>query len=193
MSTVIAMIQDWEAAFAPYDEATYQFVVEHVTPQDVVLDIGAGDLRLARRLVDVAQKVYAVERNTALLSPRDRSTQSDRLIVIDEDATRWPFPAEVTVAVLLMRHCAPEHFAKYVKRLTASTACTRLITNARWKMGVEEIHLRSARSVPYRPDQVGWYACRCGAIGFTPGDPNLITATLLEEVMEVENCPQCVA
>ncbi len=195
MSTVSAsdMIQDWEAAFAPYDEATYQFVVERVTPQDVVLDIGAGDLRLARRLADVAQKVYAVERNTALLSPPDRSAQSDRLIVIDDDAARWPFPTEVTVAVLLMRHCTPGHFAKYVKRLTESTACTRLITNARWKMGVEEMHLRSARSVPYHPDRVGWYACRCGAIGFTPGDPNLITATLLEVVMEVENCPQCVA
>ncbi len=195
MSTVIAsnMIQDWEASFAPYDEATYQFVVERVTPQDVVLDIGAGDLRLARRLADVAQKVYAVERNTALLSPPDRSTQSDRLIVIDDDAARWPFPAEVTVAVLLMRHCTSEHFAKYVKRLTASTACTRLITNARWKMGVEEMQLRSARSVQYHPDRAGWYACRCGAIGFTPGDPDLITSAMLDEVIEVEHCPRCQA
>ena len=187
------MIQDWEAAFAPCDEAIYQFVVERVTSQDVVLDIGAGDLRLARRLAQVTQKVYAVERNTAVLPELDRrgAGWSDRLVVINADATRWPFPADVTVAILLMRHCTLDHFAQYRQRLSAETRCRRLITNARWKMDVEEIDLRSARRRPYDPAQVGWYACRCGATGFTPGDPRLIDRQVLSEVREVTGCPIC--
>ncbi len=185
-----ASLEDWEAAYAPYDEATYQFVVEHVEPQDVVLDIGAGDLRLARRLADVAQRVYAVECNAAVL-PAAELGRPDRLVVINQDAVHWPFPAEVTVAVLLMRHCTREHFAQYVKRLIETTACTRLITNARWKMGVEEMHIRSSQA--YDPDRTGWYACRCGSIGFTEGDLTVITAEMLNEVMEVEQCPHCIA
>jgi predicted RNA methylase len=185
------MMQDWEAAYAPYDEATYQFVLDHITAQDVVLDIGAGDLRLARRVADVAQKVYAVERQVAVLPQLARASWPAWLIVINADAQHWSFPPDVTVAVLLMRHCTPEHFAGYVKRLLATTRCTRLLTNARWKMGVEEMDLRSRE--PYNPDRVGWYACRCGGIGFTPGDPQLITSQLLAEVIEVERCPQCLA
>jgi hypothetical protein len=63
------------------------------------------------------------------------------------------------------------------------------LTNARWKMSVEEMHLRSG--VPYDPGRVGWYACRCGAVGFTPGDPQAITPQLLADVNEVVNCPSC--
>ncbi len=181
---------DWEAAYAPYDEATYQFVAERVTPQDVVLDIGAGDLRLARRLAEVAQKVYAVECNAAVLPP-DQLSWPHRLMVINEDAVRWPFPPEVTVAVLLMRHCTLEHFALYVKRLIETTACTRLITNARWKMDVEEMQIGSARSVAYDPVRVGWYACGCGSVGFTAGNPEAVTVQVLEDVIEVASCPRC--
>jgi hypothetical protein len=91
----------------------------------------------------------------------------------------------------LMRHCTREHFAVYVQRLSALRHCQRLITNARWKMDLEAIDLRSARSVAYDPDQVGWYACRCGSIGFTPGDPAAITPQVLAEVIDVVSCPQC--
>jgi len=183
---------DWEAAFAPYDDETYQFVVERLTPQDVVLDIGAGDLRLARRLAAIAQQVYAVEKNAAVIVlPTDRLSWPDKLSVIQADALTWKYPPDVTVAVLLMRHCTREHFAQIVQRLTAETKCQRLLTNARWKMHVEEMHLRSARSVPYDPDRVGWYACRCGAVGFTSGDPQAITTQLLADVSEVVNCPAC--
>jgi hypothetical protein len=177
---------DWEAAFAPYDEGTYRFVIERIGPQDVVLDIGAGDLRLARRLATIAKRVYAIERNAEVLSHADRSTLPDNLIVVGADALTWPFPSDVTVGVLLMRHCA--HVAEYVARLKA-IHCTRLITNARWKMDVEVIDLRSG--VSYDPDRVGWYACTCGSIGFSGVDPESITTQLLDEVVEVENCPIC--
>ncbi|MFN8595120.1 MAG: rRNA adenine methyltransferase [Anaerolineae bacterium] len=182
------MIADWEAVWAPYDEATYRFVVERIMPWDVVVDIGAGDLRLACRMAEIASWVYAVERNSAVLAQADRFSRADNLVPICADALDWPLPQDATVAVLLMRHCTREHFAKYVARLKA-VGCRRLITNARWKMGVEEINLRAA--VPYRVDRVGWYACQCGSIGFTPGDPKFITPQVLNEVVEVINCPAC--
>ncbi len=58
---------DWEAMFAPYDPQTYQAVLAQLGPEDVILDIGAGDLRLSRRMAQIARKVYAVEINAGLL------------------------------------------------------------------------------------------------------------------------------
>ena len=182
-------LERWEALWAPYDEPTYHLVLDYVRPDDVVLDIGAGDLRLARRLAESAQHIYAVERNAAVLPQPDQISWPDRLSVIHEDALTWPYPPDVTVAVLLMRHCTREHFAHIVQRLTTETQCQRLLTNARWKMSVEEMHLRSGGR--YDPDRVGWYACRCGAVGFTPGNPQMITTQLLADVNEVVNCPSC--
>jgi hypothetical protein len=183
------VIPDWEAAFAPYDAETYQFVVERVAPQDVVLDIGAGDLRLARRLAEIAQHVYAVEKNAAVLPQIDRLEWPENLSVIHEDALTWKYPAAVTVAILLMRHCTREHFTQIVQRLITETQCQRLFTNARWQMHVEEMQIRSGGR--YDPDRVGWYACRCGAVGFTPGDPQSITTQVLTDVSEVVSCPAC--
>lgn len=179
---------DWEAIWAPYDEDTYRFVVERIYPFDVVVDIGAGDLRLSSRVANIASWVYAIERNPQVLARADRYGQPENLVAVCTDARQWPMPGDVTVGVLLMRHCTPEHFAEYVARLKAM-GCRRLITNARWKMGVEEIDFRSA--VAYDPKRVGWFACQCGATGFTPGDPQQVTDQVLNKVVEVLNCPQC--
>jgi hypothetical protein len=54
-------VLDWERAWAPHDEPTYQATLDWVRPDDVVLEIGAGDLRLARRPADRARLVYALE------------------------------------------------------------------------------------------------------------------------------------
>jgi len=179
----------WEALWAPYDEPTYQLVLDYVRPDDVVLDIGAGDLRLTRQVAAVARRVYAIERDPAVLAKADRGTWPANLIVSCVDALATLFPTDVTAAILLMRHCTREHFAQIVQRLITETKCQRLLTNARWKMSVEEMLLRSGRF--YDPDRTGWYACRCGAVGFTPGDPQRITARLLNDVNEVANCPSC--
>jgi len=182
-------IHDWEAAFAPYAEETYQAVLAQILPQDVVLDIGAGDLRLTKRVAASARRVYAIERDPAVLAKSDRGSWPANLIVICADALATAFPSDVTTALLLMRHCAREHFTVYVQRLSALKRCRRLITNARWKMDVEVIDFRSGGM--YDPDRVGWYACRCGSIGFTPGDPGFITPQVLAEVIDVVSCPHC--
>jgi predicted RNA methylase len=186
-------IPDWEAVFAPYDEETYRAVLAQITPQDVVLDIGAGDLRLTKRVAAIARRVYAIERDPEVLAQSDwRAAGSPvNLIAICADALTMSFPRDVTLAILLMRHCTREHFAVYVQRLSALRRCRRLITNARWKMDVEAIDLRPARSVVYDPDRTGWYACRCGSVGFTPGDPAVITPQVLAEVVDVVSCPYC--
>jgi hypothetical protein len=181
---------DWEAIWAPYDEDTYRFVVERIYPFDVVVDIGAGDLRLSSRVASIASWVYAIERNPDVLARADRYGQPENLVAVCTDARQWPMPTDVTVGVLLMRHCTPKHFAEYVARLKAM-GCRRLITNARWKMGVEEIDLRASAAVAYDPKRVGWFACQCGATGFTPGEPQQVTDQVLNTVVEVVNCPHC--
>ena len=60
--------RNWEQMWAPYDEPTYQMVLDLIAPSDVVLDIGAGDLRLAYRLARQAQWVFALEINSSLAS-----------------------------------------------------------------------------------------------------------------------------
>ena len=61
----------WEAMHAPYDQPTYQAVLDQLSEEDVVLDIGAGDLRLARQMAKIARKVYAVEINARVLEQAD--------------------------------------------------------------------------------------------------------------------------
>lgn len=177
---------DWEALWAPYTVEDYQSVLDQIEPWDVVLDIGAGDLRLAVRLARIAKKVCAIERNPQIIAQSDRACWSKNLSVICADALTYPFPNDVTVGVLLMRHCT--HFKEYATRLK-SIGCQRLITNARWGMDVETLDLQSGSSSD--PDRMGWYACACGSIGFTAGDPQLIDQQLLEVIRDVTNCPKC--
>ncbi len=100
----------------------------------------------------VARRVYAIERDPAVLARSDRreACWPANLIVICADALTTSFPTDVTTAILLMRHCTREHFAAYLQRLSVLRRCRRLITNARWKMDVEVIDLRSGERVRSR-------------------------------------------
>jgi len=175
----------WESMWATCDAETYGRALEYIPHGAAVLDIGAGDLRLARRMAARARVVYAIERNPALLPGEPLPPN---LIVIHGDARTTPFPEGIDTAVLLMRHC--RHFALYRRKLEA-VGCARLITNARWRTGVEWIDLR-ARPRPYAELAMGWYACRCGAAGFRPGPAERLTAELADIVHEVDRCPECV-
>lgn len=178
--------QAWERLWAPYDEPTYGEVMGYIGCEDVVLEIGAGDLRLARRLAGVAREVIAWEIDTAVLAPHHYALPSN-LTVIQTDARTEPVPARVTTAVLLMRHC--QHFPLYISRLQAA-GCQRLITNARWGMGVEVVRLQAPRML-FATAPMGWYACWCGATGFRAGPAEYLTPELETAVHEVIDCPLC--
>ncbi|HEY3476539.1 MAG TPA: hypothetical protein VGK56_18125, partial [Anaerolineales bacterium] len=83
----------WEAMHAPYDQPTYQAVLDRLRADDVILDIGAGDLRLARQMARIAQKVYAVEIDAQALEQADdlREPLPDNLIPIHADARLLDF------------------------------------------------------------------------------------------------------
>jgi SAM-dependent methyltransferase len=179
----------WEAMYAPYDQPTYQAVLELLKPEDVVLDIGAGDLRFSRQAALIVEKVYAVEINAQVLDQAGASLESlpDPLIPICADARTLDFPTDITVGVLLMRHCT--HFRLYSEKLRVAGA-RRLITNARWRMNTEEVDLWAART-SYNETDMGWYACLCGATGFKAGPAEQWSIEMDRLVHEVTDCPSC--
>ena len=173
---------DWEDAWSPYDDGTYDAALRFIRPDDVVLDIGAGDLRFALRAAACARAVIAIERRADLL----RRQTPPNVDILCGDALSLSFTRGVTVAVLLMRHCA--HFADYVAKLQAA-GIRQLVTNARWGMDVECVSLTPLHAFDDAPP--GWYACLCGAVGFKPCWPEQVTATLLALVSQVKDCPAC--
>ena len=184
-SPISGHLDDWEARWAPYDEPTYQTALSYVRPDDIVLDIGAGDLRLARRIAAITRHVFAIEMQPDLLDNQDRLP--DNLTVFCADARCIPWPTDITLGVLLMRHCT--HVGLYVARLRAA-GCRRLVTNARWGMDVEVVDL--GPRLPWQSVGVGWYACICGQTGFVPDFPQqLHDIERMEFVTEVETCPAC--
>lgn len=188
-----AIQTDWAALWAPYDEPTYREALAFIAPGSVVLDIGAGDLRFARRAAQSARFVYAIERRPELVAAARANTSADplpaNLSLVCGDARELPFPDDVDTAVLLMRHC-PD-FGFYARKLAAA-GCRVLITNARWGMGVECIDLQRPAQ-PYAAPAAGWYACRCGATGFREAPPDQLEPYHMDAVAEVAGCPACAA
>lgn len=180
---------DWEYRWAPYDQPTYHAVLEQLKPDDIVLEIGAGDLRLARQMATIVRRVYAVEINAGLLDQSLGSGKElpENLVPIHADARRLDFPADVGVGVLLMRHCT--HFRLYAGKLKA-LGCQSLITNARWRMGVEAVSLQASR-IPFRQVRIGWCACWCGATGFKSGPVEELSPETEAIIYEVVDCPNC--
>lgn len=156
-------------------------------PDDVVLEIGAGDYRLARKLADKCQFVYGLELNPNLVRRARAELEIDNLAIIEGDAYSSWFPDDISMAVLLMRHC--RQFGLLAAKLVES-GCNRLVTNARWGMGVEEIDLTKPR-VSYSEVDLGWTGCWCGAINFVEGPAQLLFAARESQVIEVYDCPNC--
>ncbi len=180
---------DWEQLWAPYDPATYAAVLGQIDPQDHVLEIGAGDLRLACQMARRARRVIAIENNPEILErgKRQFAPLPGNLDILCADARSLDFPNTITLGVLLMRHCT--HFSLYAERLRQA-GCRRLITNARWRMNIETVRLDQP-PVQYNSTPMGWYACRCGAVGFKPGPPEEWTAERDPIIHEVCACPEC--
>jgi hypothetical protein len=148
------------------------------------MDIGAGDFRFAQKAAAKARLVYGVE-NQRQLFPQE--VTHSNLVMLHADARTLTFPTGITVGVLLMRHC--QHFTLYYEKLKKAGA-RRLITNARWGMGVEEIDLFRERT-HYRDIDLGWYACVCGRAGFKPGPADHLTIFVDAHIHEVFDCPGC--
>jgi hypothetical protein len=184
--TVLEADAAWERMWAPYSADVYERVLEQIARDDIVLDIGAGDLRLSRQMAGRALQVWAIEQRQELVA-KEIPGLPQNCVVIRGDARTVAFPAEITVAVLLMRHC--RHVALYWDKLL-QTACGRLITNARWRLGVEIIDLNAPR-IPFRSLGIGWFACRCGHHGFVPGPASALTGEVAERIWEVFDCPMC--
>lgn len=172
--------------WAPNDEATYAAVLDTLSADDVVLDIGAGDCRLARRMAEKVRTVYAIERNWRLLTTATDWPSNCKLLAAD--ARHVAFAPEISTAVLLMRHCTS--FALYWDKLK-QTRCRKLITNARWGLGVEIIDM-SDRRVSFKQIRLGWYACSCGGTGFVAAEPEQITEKIIDVIWEVNDCPSCI-
>lgn len=180
---------NWELHWAPYDMPTYQLVLDRLSADDIVLEIGAGDLRLAQQMANVARKVFALEINRSVLERglASFSPLSANLLPIHADARTFDFPHGITSGVLLMRHCT--NFQLYAEKLR-ERGCKKLITNARWGMNVEVIDLQAAPT-PYKNLELGWYACWCGAVGFKAGAPEKITPEVEAIIHEIIDCPNC--
>jgi hypothetical protein len=133
-----------------------------------------------------ARKVYAVEIQPGLIT-QAQIRRPANLEVICANARTYPFPPGITVAILLMRHCT--HFASYWNKLKVA-GCHSLITNARWRVGVEIIDLNAVRR-PFSQVAMGWFACCCGATGFVQGPAEELTPGILNAIQEVRNCPKC--
>ena len=180
----------WETMHAHYDESTYQAVLDQLSPDDVVLDIGAGDLRLTRQMARIVREVYAVEINARVLNQAysGRDPLPGTVTAICADARTLSFPLGITTGVLLMRHCICFHL--YVDKLR-SAGTERLITNARWRMDVEVIDLQLQR-LSYAEASMGWYACLCGGTGFKEGPAEHWSFEMDRITIEVSSCPRCV-
>jgi len=179
----------WEALYAPYDQSTYQAVLDQIGPNDVILDIGAGNLRLTRQMAMIARNVYAVEINARVLDQAhaSRDPLPVNLIPIRADARTLDFPSDITAGVLMMRHCTC--FRLYAEKLQKAGA-TRLITNARWRMAVEVVNLLVPRK-SFAEVGMGWFACFCGGTGFKEGPAEHWSFEMDGITNEVSSCPQC--
>lgn len=180
---------DWEALWAPYPDSLYQEVLSHLQPEDIVLDIGAGDMRLAVQMARLTRHVYALEVQASLIeyARAQNFHKLPHLTLLHQDARTASFPTGITTAVLLMRHCT--HFHLYASKLKI-LGCRTLLTNARWRSGLEVIDLQTPRQ-SFEQISLGWYACWCGSTGFKPGPVETLTEDNFDIVYEVANCPHC--
>ena len=92
--------------FLPEDKE-YQKVLYLVDENDVILDIGAGNLALDLLLAEKCKKVYAVEVNPEVVSDALRIIGLNlprNLIVVCGNGLDFPIPKDVNTLVMLLRH-----------------------------------------------------------------------------------------
>lgn len=99
-------MKGWEIFFMP-EECNYESCMTQLSKDDVVFDVGAGDLRFDLMMADKVKKVYAVEINPTILASALRIIGYDlpvNLTVICGNAFEMELPSDVTVVTCLMIH-----------------------------------------------------------------------------------------
>lgn len=108
-------MKGWEIFIVP-ESMFYEEVLSMVSQDDVVFDVGAGDLRFDIMLSEKAKKVYAVEINPILLGESLKLIGYDmpeNVVVICGNAFEMELPNDTTVVTCLMihrQHEFPEHW-----------------------------------------------------------------------------------
>lgn len=99
-------IKGWEGWFLP-ESYLYPKVLANIEPNDVILDIGAGNFALSLLMAKKARKVYAIEVNPLVVKRALEIIGLDlprNLILICGNALEFPIPKDVNTLVILMRH-----------------------------------------------------------------------------------------
>jgi hypothetical protein len=97
---------DWECFFLP-EENFYEEALTLVSKDDVIFDVGAGDLRFDLLLSQKVKKIYAIEINPEILGRALKIIEFDipkNLIVIRGNAFKFELPHDVTKIICLMIH-----------------------------------------------------------------------------------------
>jgi len=109
--------QGSEGWFLP-EKTEYEIVLSRICKDDVVLDIGAGNLALDIILAERCKKVYAVECNPFIISEALKTIGYDlprNLIVICANGLDVPIPPDVNTLVMLLRHFSQTLPEKYLE------------------------------------------------------------------------------
>jgi len=118
------------------DIECYSFVLENLDKNDIVFDLGSGDLRLSILMAERVKKVYAVEVNPILVGRALQVIGYDmprNLIVTCGNLFDLEMPKDATVVVILMRHCTrqEEIFKKFKK--------VKIISNFNGELKITEV------------------------------------------------------
>lgn len=92
------------AIYMPHSYYQYQDVLNNVNKNDVIIDMGCGDLRLAYLLSKCVKKVYAVELNPEILYKAIKVLGYNKpmnLIIVLSDWVYFPIPCDVSKIVCL--------------------------------------------------------------------------------------------
>lgn len=110
-------MKGWGIFFMP-EEMNYSDCLSKLSPDDVVFDVGAGDLRFDLMMAEKVKKVYAVEIDPVVLASALKIIGFDmpvNLTVICGNAFEMELPRDVTVITCLMihrKHDFPESWKK---------------------------------------------------------------------------------
>lgn len=99
-------MKGWEIFYVP-EEMFYGACLETLSEDDVVFDVGAGDMRFDLIMAEKVRKVYAVEINptiTARALNIIRYGLPPNLIAICGNAFEMELPSDVTAVTCLMIH-----------------------------------------------------------------------------------------